>query len=173
MKPESLTEIKKEIKSINPTELVEICFKLAKFKKENKEFLHYLLYESEYPLNYAEKVKSSLQPSLESLNKSNYLKMKELRKQLRIVTKHIRYTSSIEVEITLLTWFATMMVHYADVRSSNKALFALFTRQLEKIHKSFAKLHEDLQLDYSEPYIALLDQAEKFINGFHKERYTL
>ena len=173
MKPESLTEIKKEIKSISSIELVEICFKLAKFKKENKEYLHYLLYESEYPLVYAEKVKSALQPSLESLSRNNYLKMKELRKQLRMVTKHIRYTSSIEVEITLLTWFATMMVSFADVRASNKALFALFIRQLEKIHKSFTKLHEDLQLDYSGPYIAMLDQAEKSISGFHKEKYTL
>lgn len=173
MKPESLAEIKKEIKSINPQELVEICFKLAKFKKENKEFLHYLLYESGNPLNYAEKVKSALQPGFESLHQSSYLKMKELRKHLRTITKHIRYTSSIEVEITLLTWFASMMVNYADVRLSNKALFVLFTRQIEKIHKSFTKLHEDLQLDYSASYNTLLDQAERSIRGFHKEKYTL
>lgn len=173
MKPESLSEIKKEIKNIGREELMEICFKLAKYKKDNKEFIHYILFESSNPFAYAEKVKDSLQESFENLSKSPYIRIKELRKLLRLVTKHIRYTSSAEIEIVLLTWFSTMMIDHADVRKSNKAMYLLFIRQIEKILKSFPKLHEDLQYDYAQPYHTMLEHAEKFITGFNKEQYLL
>lgn len=173
MKTNGIAEIKKTIKNISQAELAEICLKLARFKKDNKEYIHFLLYEASDPLAYADDVKESLHDSLINLNRHPSLKVKELRKHLRVLSRHIRYTSSLEVEITLLTWFTEMLVVHAGVRQSNKALYTLFIRQLEKIRKAFPKLHEDLQFDYMQPYNELLSQAAERINGFNKEQYAM
>ncbi|WP_407431124.1 hypothetical protein [Arcticibacter sp.] len=173
MKTNGIAEIKKTIKNISQAELAEICLKLARFKKDNKEYLHFLLFESSDPLAYAEDVKESLQEPLTNLNRHPSLKVKELRKHLRVLTRHIRYTSSTEVEITLLIWFSEMLVVHAGVRQSNKALYTLFIRQLEKIRKAFPKLHEDLQFDYKQPYNDLLSRSSDQISGFYKDHYML
>lgn len=173
MKTNGIAEIKKTIKNISQAELAEICLKLARFKKDNKEYIHFLLYEASDPLSYADDVKESLHDSLKNLNRHPSLKVKELRKHLRVLSRHIRYTSSLEVEITLLIWFTEMLVIHAGVRQSNKALYTLFIRQLEKIRKAFPKLHEDLQFDYMQPYNELLTQAAERITGFNKEQYVV
>lgn len=173
MKTNGIAEIKKTIKNISQTELAEICLKLARLKKDNKEYIHFLLYESADPLAYAEDVKESLHDSLTNLNRHPGLKVKELRKHLRFLSRHIRYTSSTEVEITLIIWFAEMMITYAGVRQSNKALYSLFIRQIEKVRKSFPKLHEDLQFDYTHPYNDLLLRSADAISGFNKDKYML
>ena len=59
MRVEKLSDIKKELKSLNNEALVEICLRLAKYKKENKELLSYLLYSADNALNYAEEVKQT------------------------------------------------------------------------------------------------------------------
>jgi len=173
MKTTGIAEIKKTIKNISQAELSEICLKLARFKKDNKEYIHFLLFESSDPLAYAEDVKESLHDPLTSLNRHPSLKVKELRKHLRVLSRHIRYTSSVEVEITLLIWFSEMLVAHAGVRQSNKALYTLFIRQIEKIRKAFPKLHEDLQFDYMQPYNDLLERSADHISGFNKDQYTL
>ena len=47
MKTATVTELKKELKTRSQSDLVELCLKLSKFKKENKELLTYLLYEAD------------------------------------------------------------------------------------------------------------------------------
>lgn len=173
MRTNGIAEIKKTIKNIGQAELSEICLKLARFKKDNKEYIHFLLHESSDPLAYAEDVKESLHHSLTNLNRHPSLKVKELRKHLRVLTRHIRYTSSVEVEITLVIWFTEMLVAHAGIRQSNKALYTLFTRQIEKIRKAFPKLHEDLQFDYMQPYNDLLERATEQVSGFNKDQYRL
>jgi hypothetical protein len=46
MKSTTLNDIKKEINQLSARELAELFLLLAKFKKENKEYLSYLLFES-------------------------------------------------------------------------------------------------------------------------------
>lgn len=173
MKTQGLADIKKTIKNISHAELSEICLKLARFKKDNKEYVHFLLYEASNPLDYAEEVKESLLGPLTNLSRHPSLKVKELRKHLRVLNRHIRYTSSSEVEISLLIWYEDMLLTHAGVRQSNKALYTLFIRQLEKIRKSFAKIHEDLQFDYSHSYNHLLDRSANLITGFNKDLFKL
>ena len=45
MKTASLKEIKTELENVSPALLLELCLKVTKFKKENKELLTYLLFE--------------------------------------------------------------------------------------------------------------------------------
>jgi hypothetical protein len=46
MKAYTINEIKTELEQSNTKKLFSLCLKLAKFKKENKELLAFLLFES-------------------------------------------------------------------------------------------------------------------------------
>jgi hypothetical protein len=43
----TLAEIKKELQQVDADLLQTLCLRLAKYKKENKELLGYLLFESQ------------------------------------------------------------------------------------------------------------------------------
>jgi hypothetical protein len=47
MKSATSAEIKSELKKSSPTRLVELCLRLARYKKENKEMLTFLLIEAD------------------------------------------------------------------------------------------------------------------------------
>ena len=57
MEVASVHQIKNEIKHLEKTELMELCLKLAKFKKENKELLNYLLFEADDEAHFIETIK--------------------------------------------------------------------------------------------------------------------
>ena len=173
MRVEKLSDIKKELRLLNTEALTDICLRLAKYKKENKELLSYLLYDAENPLNYAEEVKSTLLINFQNLNRSSYTSTKEIRKIVRLLAKHAKYTGSKEVEIELLLWFAAMFLEYADTRSSHKPLQTIFFRQLEKAKRIFPKLHEDLQFDFSMTYNYLINEADNKVRYFNKNDFQL
>ncbi len=173
MKPEKLSEIKKELRALNSDQLVELCLKLAKFKKDNKELLSYFLYNADRPMDYAESVKESLLYEFQTLKKYDYQSAKELRKILRLISKHARYTGLPEVEVELLLWFCSGYIAYADLRTHYKPLQTIFIRQLEKLKKLILKLHDDLQFDYEVEFNQLLQAAEEKIRWFKKETLRL
>ncbi|HEY0771967.1 MAG TPA: hypothetical protein VGD31_16690, partial [Sphingobacteriaceae bacterium] len=80
MKPEKLVNIKKELSGRSVQELTDVCLRLAKYKKENKELLNYLLFDSHDPLQYAEQVKKFLEEDFKTLQKHYYYSTKSLRK---------------------------------------------------------------------------------------------
>jgi hypothetical protein len=47
MKASSIKEIKTELSSLSAESLQDLCLSLARFKKENKEFLSYQLFEAQ------------------------------------------------------------------------------------------------------------------------------
>jgi len=173
MKVEKLSEIKKELRALSPENMIEICIKLAKYRKENKELLSYLLYDSENPLFYAENVKSELLEEFYKLKKHGYAAAKELRKILRILERSAKYTRSAEVEVVLLLWFCKNYLIYADLRTAYKPLQTIFLRQTDKIRKLIAKLHEDLQFDYSSEYNDLIEEADGKVRWFDKRSFFL
>ena len=171
MKPEKLVDIKKELLTREVRDLSEICLRMAKYKKENKELLSYLLFSADDPLDYAETIKSGLEDNFLALKRHSYYDMKTLRKILRVVNRHIKFTGSRQVEIELLLWFCRNFLTYADTRSSYKPLGALFVRQLEKIMKTFEKIHEDLQFDYRTEIEGLINEASKKLRSFPKRQF--
>ncbi len=56
MKPVTAKELKEELNSRSPNDLRELCLRLARFKKENKELLTYLLFEASDEQEYIEGV---------------------------------------------------------------------------------------------------------------------
>jgi hypothetical protein len=171
MKPEKLSDLKKILVGLSATELTEICLRLAKYKKENKELLTYLLFDVQEPMKYAEDVKVFLMADFESMQKHYFYTTKSLRKIIRLMNRYAKYTGSKQVEIELAIWFCTNYLINVDLKTSHKPLQALLNRQIEKIIKLMDKLHEDLQFDYQREFELLILNAEKKAMWINKSQY--
>jgi hypothetical protein len=149
MKAASISEIKTALKQAGPDEVINFCLRLARFKKENKELLSFLLFEQDHLQGYIAGVKEEMDFEFAGMNKSNlYFAKKTIRKILRIANKHIRYTGSAEAEIELLLHFCTSVKALNLAIQKSTALVNLYNAQLKKIRAALATLHEDLQHDY-------------------------
>ncbi len=149
MKAASISDIKQELNNIEPAKLLELCLRLAKYKKDNKELLNYLLFEAHDEQAYISNVKTEIVEAFKEINQSNlYFAKKSLRKILRNTAKHIRYTASKQAEVELLLYFCETLKHSAIPIKNSAVLNNLYQFQLKKIAKLIATLHEDLQYDY-------------------------
>jgi hypothetical protein len=151
MKAASIKEIKTELHSLHPARVLELCMHLAKYKKENKELLTYLLFEAHNEQSYINSVKEQMDDDFKGINKSNlYLAKKTLRKALRITNKYIKYSGSKQTEVELLIYYCKKVRKTGIPLHANTVLGNIFLRQTQKIEKALKSLHEDLQYDYSE-----------------------
>ena len=149
MKAASLKEIKTELASYPKADLETLCLRLVKYKKENKELLSYLLFESSNEIKYIEGVKLQIDTEFDRINNTSlFLAKKTIRKVLRTTQKYIRYSGLKRTEVELLIYFCNKMKASGININNSKAMKNLYNRQLEKINKSLATLHEDLQYDY-------------------------
>lgn len=171
MESEKLSKLKKELSGYSVPELTDICLRLAKYKKENKELLQYLIYDATDPMGYAEKVKLFLLEEFKIMQKHYYYSTKSMRKILRLITRYAKYTASKQVEIELSLWFCTNYLMFADLKTTHKPLQGLLRRQLEKITKLIPRLHEDLQFDYKLEFEALLSKVDKQVTWLNKSEY--
>ncbi len=151
METASLSEIKKELKTIAPEQLQELCLKLAKYKKENKELLNYLLFEAINEQAFIQNVKDEIDEQFKQLNKNSfYLAKKTLRKVLKTTDKYIKFSGSKETEIELLIYFCQKMKKSGLSLRSSRVVLNMYERRVERIKKVLSMLHEDLQFDYEE-----------------------
>lgn len=149
MKVATVKELKDELAQYSQKEVLAICLRLSKFKKENKELLTYLLYDSKNEMVYIESVKNEIDIQFEQINRSSYYFIKKsVRKILRTVKKHIRYSQKKETEVELLIHFCNKLNNFHPSINKNKVLQKLYLQQIESIRKTVSKLHEDLQYDY-------------------------
>lgn len=149
MKAATIQEIKLALQKLPASRLSELCLRLAKFKKDNKELLTYLLFESDDETTYIENVKKEIDAGFEELPKPNlYLTKKTLRKVLRITARQIRYTGSPQAEVELLTYFCRKVRQAGIPLHNSPVLNNLYQQQLKKIRTVISTLHEDLQYDY-------------------------
>jgi hypothetical protein len=155
-----LQDIKKEIQHLNGEQVAALCLRLARYKKENKELLAYLLFEADNEAAFIEKVKAEAGFMFSQLPVRSYDAAKNMRKILRLLGKYTKFTGSKEVEIDLLMSFCNNYIHYVDRKISYKPLRLILTRQMLKVRTLIGKLHEDLQYDYSEVYNAMHIAAE-------------
>ena len=129
--------------------LVELCLRLARFKKENKELLTYLLFEAHDTSAYIQSVKNEMTLQFADINKSNvYFVKKTLRKILRAAKKYIRYSGLAIVEVELLIYFCESIKELNISINKNPVLLNIYQNQLKNINKALKSMHEDLQYDY-------------------------
>ena len=151
MKIASIAHIKKELKELSPDELITICLRLAKSKKETKELLNYLLFEACDEEGYVKAAKQDIVEGFETINTSSfYLAKKTIRKVLRITNKHIKFSPNKETEVQLLVFFCQQFNKLQLRLSESQVMINLYNGVLKKIDKAISTLHEDLQFDYEE-----------------------
>ncbi len=149
MKAATVSQLKKELSYRSPEEVLEICLRLSKFKKENKELLTYLLFESTDEVGYIESVKNEIDLEFENINTNTYYYIKKsVRKILRSIKKYSRYSQKKETEVELLIYFCSKLKTFKPSISRNTTLMNLYKRQLDLVEKIISTLHEDLQYDY-------------------------
>lgn len=150
MKTTSLQDLKKEVQELSPKELVELCIALAKYKKDNKEYLGYLLFEAHNKTQFITEVKAAMDEHFAELqNQSNlYYVKKGLRKQLRLLTKYSKYVNDKSLTAELLIYFCKKLKQSGIPFHKNKLIVNLYALQLKRINALVASFHEDLQQDY-------------------------
>lgn len=156
MKAATVSQLKKELQHRSPEELLDLCLRLSKFKKENKELLTYLLFEADHEDGYIETVKTEIDELFNEINTNSYFYIKKsIRKILRNLKKYIRYSGNKETEVLLLLYFCEKLKAFRPSIRRNTTLVNLLERQLLYIEKKIALLHEDLQYDYGQLLYAL------------------
>ena len=138
-------------KNWNPgitSELLSFCVRLAKFKKENKELLTFLLFEAGDMSTYIDNVKQEITALFSEINNSNiYYIKKSVRKILRHANKHIRFSSSKQAEAEILIHFCNNVINHPVPLHKSKPLQKMYEMQIKKIKESLLTLHPDLQYD--------------------------
>ncbi len=145
----SLAEIKKELRTLDENKVQELCMRLAKYKKENKELLTYLLFEADDEPAYITSIKSELDELFISVAAySTYNLKKYLRKILRFVNKQLKYSGNKQTEVEVRIYFCQKIKESRIPIKSHAVLYNLYTGQLKKIETTFNKLPEDFKTDY-------------------------
>lgn len=148
MKPASVIEIKKELEKRDFDEILDYCLRLSRFKKENKELLSFLLFDSADISSYVENLKQEVDQQFQQINKTNvYFIKKSVRKVLRNLNKHIRFSGSKQVEAELLIHFCNNIISHDLPIKKSQQLMNLYENQLKKIDEALSSLHPDLQYD--------------------------
>ncbi len=157
MKTATIYEIKSELLTLEQEHLVGLCLRLAKFKKENKELLTYLLFELQNEQAYVESIKETMDELFAALPTQNlYLIKKVLRKILRFVNRQLKYSGIAQTEVELRIYFCAKAKEARIPFATHTVLFNLYQQQLNKINAALAKLPEDIQSDYQRDLKALL-----------------
>lgn len=149
MKAASIAELKAELKRVPQAELIETVLRLARYKKENKELLTYLLFEADDEAAYIQNAQQEIEHRFEEINTTHlHYAKKGVRKVLRITNKHIRYTGSKVVETELLLHFLRTLKASGIKLNKSTQLNNLYQAQVKKIRTAIGTMHEDLQYDY-------------------------
>ena len=150
MKAATVNEIKQALMGNTAKELAELCLRLAKFKKENKELLTYLLFEANDEELYIREVQQEISSEMDQIDPGQnlYFAKKSIRKVLRMANKYIRYTGSKQAEVAILLHFCQSLKQSGIPFMKSTALNNLYQQQHKKINKALSTLHEDLQYDY-------------------------
>ena len=150
MKVSSISELKKELHELPQKQLVELCLSLAKYKKDNKEFLDYLLFQAHDKSSFIIAIKAEIDDHFEELKSQTnlYFVKKSLRKLLRIITKYCKYIGDKASAAELHIYFYTKLKASKIPYHKSQLLINMYEQQLKKINTLILGLHEDLQQDY-------------------------
>ena len=150
MKTATVKQLKDELNHKSDEDLINLCLRLSRFKKENKELLTYLLFESDNESGYIESIKHEVDEHFETINTDSYFYIKKsVRKILRLIKKYNRYSLNKETEVELLLYFCEKLKAFKPSINRNVTLTNIYNRQINDIKKKISVLHEDLQYDYN------------------------
>jgi hypothetical protein len=156
MNSATLSELKRELQNLDEKTLQAICLRLAKYKKENKELLTYLLSDAHDEAGYIRQVKEEMDVMFEEVTDRNlYIVKKILRKILRMANRQIKYSGIPQTELELRIYFCEKMKQANIPLTAGTVLFNLYQQQMKKISTVLTKLDEDYHADYADAIAAL------------------
>jgi len=151
MEAATAKELRDELKHRSESELREIVLRLSRFKKENKELLSYLLFQSHNEDDYIDHIKTVIDEKILEINTSNgYYAKKAIRRILRETKKFVRYSGSKETEVALLIHFCRSLQETHPKLMNIKVVRDIVQRQIVLIKVRISTLHEDLQHDFEQ-----------------------
>ncbi len=149
MKTASIKEIKTELEHLGQKDLLAVSLRLAKFKKENKELLSYLLFEASDEQQYIKNVQGLLHTQFTEVNVKNlYFTRKNLRKIIRTANRYLKYTDEKSTAIEILIYVCHEIRDLKIDIHKSTVISNLYASLIKKIKKLVSELHEDLQYDY-------------------------
>lgn len=151
MKTVSLALLRKELRSMPQEELAELCLRLVRAKKDNKELVHYLIFEAHDEAGFVAMAKNDVAEAIAATNLSMaHLAKKSIRRGLRLTDKYIKMSGSEETEMELLIHFGECCQGLGAVVLRSRVMLNLFIRVLSRIEKAKSTLHADVQFDYEQ-----------------------
>ncbi len=150
MKAAGISEIKKELEHLSQKELLDLCIAVAKYKKDNKEYLGYLLFEAHDKAQFVKNVKEEIDTNFEALRSQTnlYYVKKSLRKILRILSKYAKYTDDKGLTAELYIYFCLKLKNSGIPYHKSQMIVNIMDGTLKKINTLISTLHPDLQNDF-------------------------
>ena len=145
MQAASIAEIKKSLVKLDQGELLEACLRLARFKKDNKELLTYLLFMSDDESGYANYLSREIDAAFEL---TPNMHKKTLRKIIRWMNKCLRFSGDKETDATVRIHFCESLKDSDTPFLRSRVMTNMYTGQLKKIDQSIAKLHDDIRSEF-------------------------
>lgn len=150
MESASINRIKAELNELSQKQLVDTCIALGRYKKDNKEYLDYLLFHAHDKHGFILSVKELIDKHFNDLNTEGnlYYVKKSLRKLLRIIVKYSKYLANKNLTAELHLYFCKKFKASGIAYQKSQQLINMYEQQIKKIKTTIASLHEDLQSDY-------------------------
>jgi CHAD domain-containing protein len=149
MKTPALKEIKQELENLPASRVMELFLRLIRSRKENKELISYLLFESHNEAGYIESIRHEIDDEFNMLPAATpYLTKKALRKILRIIARYTKQMGSKQAEVELRIYFCRKLKISGIRLKRNTTLENIYELQIKKIRSLVEMLHEDLGHDY-------------------------
>lgn len=149
MKAATSKQIKDFLQQLPAQELLALCLRLVRFKKDNKELLTYLLFHSVDEATYVQDLKDYIGGEFVQINdRSDYLAKKSMRRIIKTVNKFLKYsdekTTSVEVLLCLCAELKVQALHFKN----SVVIGNMYSAVITKIQNQINTLHQDLQFDY-------------------------
>ena len=171
VKAASIDEIKKELQQLPPKKAMELVLRLARFKKENKELLSYLLFEAGDTAGYIQSIEIQIREQLNELSAVRTSEQKKgARRVLRLINRQAKYIGTKEAHVQMLHFYCVQFAEIFGYPDLANTLATIFLQQLNKIMKLIPQIDEDLRHDY-ERWLESLDLADTQIRGSAKKQW--
>lgn len=145
MKAARIAELKKGLVKLDQGDLLEAVLRLARFKKDNKELLTYFLFLCHDEAGYVSLLCDDIDEQFALTPRCH---RKTLRKMIRNMDKHLRYSGDKDTEIRVRLHFCRALRGSKTPFRDYPVMNNMYVGQLNKIDKAVETFHRDIQHDW-------------------------
>lgn len=154
MKAESISSLKKALLQLDNSQLIDACLRLARFKKDNKGLLTYMLFLARDEPGYIDYMCGYIDEQFALHPRAH---RKTVRKIIRWMDKCLRFSGNKETEVQVRLHFCQALMSSKTPYQTSRVINNMFTGQIKKARKAMEKFHKDVKMEY-EQQITLLER---------------